>query len=69
MSESEIELVKTQLKGFNVIQTLASTQNKQLRFNCNTSTNKVNYLVEAKNCPLEIYFTVDNAIDAYNSHV
>jgi hypothetical protein len=65
----EIEFVKSQLKNFNVVQVLASTTGKQLKFNCNTSTNKVRYLVDVKNCPLEIYSTIENAIEAYNSHV
>lgn len=68
MSQSEIEFVKEQLQNFNVVQVLASTTDKKLKFNCNTSTNVVRYLVESKNKPFEIYTDIKSAIESYNSY-
>lgn len=66
---SEIEFIKSQLTNFNVVQVLASTPNKRLKFICNTSTNKVKYLVEANNCPLEVLYNIESAIESFNAHV
>lgn len=65
---SEIEFVKSQLRGFTVTQVLAATTGKMLKFNCNTSTNRVSYLVEVEGYPIEIYSNIESAINSYNDH-